>query len=372
MDSPSTLSATAVVLLQTGQPLAEHERQVHQSLAQDIGTLLNIPFIGVRQTDQAGEQPLYRIPDATLVGSHPAVASEQDLYGGVVSQPFMAGKAISHPLIDRHAAAPDGWTEQFMHLAAGAVLPGYSAFDAADALRAGKQLLEAGPVRAKQVNGRAGRGQQVIQNLHELQRWLDELDPGEIHTDGVVLEQNLEAVRTFSVGQSRVGPHLISYFGQQRLTTANDGASVYGGSDLYIVRGGYPRLRRQFSSPLPRAAIDQTQRYEQAAQASFPGFIASRRNCDVALGVTPSGQSCLGVLEQSWRIGGASSAEIHALLAFARTPSLHRIQASSWEIYGTRPAIPEHGLILYQGDDPQTGPITKGVTLRPWQLPVSP
>lgn len=372
LDSYLSPPATAVVLLQTGQATAEHERAIHRHLAGCISTLLGIPFIGTRQADRGREQPLYLIPDATLVAPQPSVRSETDLYGGMVSHPFMAGKAISHPLIDNHAVAPAGWTTEFMRLAGEAVLPGYSAFDAADALRAGQQLLQNGPIRAKQVCGRAGRGQQVIHNQRELQCWLDSLACEEIHTEGIVLEQNLEDVRTYSVGQLRIGSYLLSYFGQQRLTTANDGASVYGGSDLCVVRGDYPLLRRQFESPLIRAAIDKAQLFEQAAQVSFPGFIASRRNCDVALGKMPSGQRRMGVLEQSWRIGGASSAEIHALLAFAGDPALERIQSSSWELYGTAPQIPAQGRILHQGDDPDTGPITKGVTLEPWQPPAIP
>jgi len=364
--------ATAVVLLQTGQAAAEHERQVHRHLAGCISTLLGIPFIGTQQAGEPTEQRLYLIPDATLVAPQPSVQSEADLYGGVVSQPFMAGKSISHPLIDHQAVAPAGWTPEFMRLAGGAVLPGYSAFDPTDAMRAGQKLLQQGPLRAKQVCGRAGRGQQVIRSERELQCWLDGLPCEEIHTEGIVLEQNLEGVQTYSVGQLHIGAHLISYFGQQQLAIANDGTAVYGGSDLHLVRGDYRLLQQQFSSPLIRAAIDKADCYERAAQASFPGFIASRRNCDVALGRTPSGQPCMGVLEQSWRIGGASSAEIHALLAFADDPALSRIQASSWEVYGKNPRIPDQGQILFQGDDPDTGYITKGVTVKPWQPPANP
>lgn len=371
MHRDPSLPRTAVALLQTGPPGSEHERRVHLHLAGCIGELLGLPFTGVRRSNQL-EPQLFLIPDATLIAPQPDIRSEADLYGGVVSEPFMATKAISHPLIDRHAAAPAGWSEEFMHLAAQAVLPGYSAFDRADALRAGRKLLASGALRGKRVQARAGRGQQIIHDLEQLRQWLDTLDCEEIRTDGVVLEQNLEQVRTYSVGQTRIGPHLASYFGQQQLTTANDGATVYGGSDLYVVRGDYQHLLQQLGSPLAEAAITRARHYERAAELSFPGFIASRRNCDIATGTLPSGQPGIGVLEQSWRIGGASSAEIHALLAFAEDPLLQRIRASSWEVYGDNPPIPDNGLVLYQGDDPETGPITKGVTIQPWQPPAIP
>lgn len=371
MDRCQSLPRTAVALLQTGPPGSEHERQVHLHLARCIGRLLDLPVADVRCASQA-EPQLYLIPDATLIEPQPWIRSEADLYGGVVSQPFMATKAISHPLIAPHAAAPAGWNDEFMRRAGDTVLPGYSAFDREDALRAGQILLARGALRTKQVKGKAGRGQQVIHDRQQLQRWLDSLECQEIYTGGIVLEPNLVDVHTYSVGQLRIGPHQASYFGQQQLTTANDGVAVYGGSDLHVVRGDYQCLLQQLDWPVAHAAITRAQRYEHAAELSFPGFIASRRNCDVATGTLPSGQYCMGVLEQSWRIGGASSAEIHALLAFAGDATLQRICASSWEVYGKTPPIPDGGQILYQGDDPVAGPLTKGVTLTPWLPPAHP
>ena len=366
---PSSSTRSAVVLLRTGQAASAHERQVHRHLAIKIAGLLGIPFAGVQQGSQAAPQQ-YVVPDATLIAPQPAISVDADLYGGVVSHPFIASKAISHPLVDPAAHAPEGWNTRFIELAGDAVLPGYSAFDVDDALRAGRQLLQQGAVRAKQVEARAGRGQQVVHSLAELEYWLGQQDMAQVRREGLVLERNLSAVTTYSVGQARVGSLVASYFGTQKLTRANDGEAVYGGSDLWVVRGDYPALLRQLDLPLARRVIGLAQRYEQAAEAAFPGFIASRRNCDVAIGRDPAGQPCSGVLEQSWRIGGASSAEIHALAAFAAEPTLQRIQASSWEIYGVSPPIPDGALVLYQGDDPSTGPLTTGVRLSPWQPPV--
>ena len=45
-------------------------------------------------------------------------------------------------------------------------------------------------------------------------------------------------------------------------------------------------------------------------------FFASRRNYDVVAGLDARGQRRCGVLEQSWRVGGASPAELVALAAF--------------------------------------------------------
>jgi len=363
-----SLPKSAVVLLQTGQPTSAHEQHVHRHLAGQIAELLGIPFAGV-QRGKCAPQQLYVVPDDTLIAPQPAISSDADLYGGVVTHPFMATKAISHPLVDANARAPEGWNTRFIELAGDVVLPGYSAFDVDDALRAGRQLLQRGALRTKLVAGRAGRGQQVIQSLAELEHWLGQQDAIRVREEGLVLEQNLGAITTYSVGQTRVGNLVASYFGTQKLTRANDGEAVYGGSDLWVVRGDYRALVRQLDLPVARTVIAQAQRYEQAAETTFPGFIASRRNCDVAVGHDPAGHQCSGVLEQSWRIGGASSAEIHALVAFAADPTLQRVQAGSWEVYGAAPPIPESALVLYQGDDPATGPLTTGVRVRPWQPP---
>ncbi|WP_285276179.1 DUF3182 family protein [Halopseudomonas bauzanensis] len=371
MDSLTSPGKSALVLLVTGPSESDHEAHVRRHLAAQLASALGLPFAGVRQGMRVDEADTYIIPDATLTTPQPGIRSDQDLYGGVVAQPFMASKAISHPLVDSNATAPDGWSERFMELAGDVVLPGYSAFDLDDALSAGMQLLSQGPLRAKVVQGRAGRGQQVIQSPSELESWLGQQDAADVRRDGVVLELNLQSVRTFSVGQLRIGGLVASYFGTQNLTTANDGAQVYGGSDLWLVRGDYDALRREISDALARQLIQQAQRYEQAAEAAFPGFIASRRNCDVAVGLDPRGQQRCGVLEQSWRIGGASSAEIHALLTFAAEPSVQRLQASSWEAYGESPVVPPGVVVLYQGDAAATGPITIGVRVTPWQQPVT-
>ena len=173
-----------------------------------------------------------------------------------------------------------------------------------------------GPVRIKQVLATGGHGQSVARDAAELQRQLEAIDPSEVVSHGLVLEENLSEVRTFSVGQVKVGDLTASYFGQQRLTRNNRGAEVYGGSDLTVVRGDFDALLAQDSSPEIRSAIGQAQRYNAAVIACYPGFFASRNNYDIVLGRDAAGRSRSGVLEQSWRLGGATGAEIAALEVF--------------------------------------------------------
>ena len=69
-------------------------------------------------------------------------------------------------------------------------------------------------------------------------------------------------------------------------------------------------------------------------------------------------RACSGVLEQSWRIGGASSAEVAALEAFARGTTGSVIRASSVELYGEA-QVPEGATVLFRGEDADVGFITK-------------
>ena len=152
---------------------------------------------------------------------------------------------------------------------------------------------------------------------------------------------------------------VATYCGTQRLTTDNSGATVYGGSDLLIVRGDFDALLRLDFARDARLAITQARVYDAAAVACFPGLFASRRNYDVAQGNDADGQWRSGVLEQSWRIGGASAAEIAALEAFRADAALDAVPASCLEIYGASEPAPPHALVYFCGIDERVGPITK-------------
>jgi hypothetical protein len=181
-----------------------------------------------------------------------------------------------------------------------------------------------------------------------------------------VLEANLNNVATYSIGRVRVGSLLMSYCGTQRLTTSNHGHEVYGGSDLIFVRGDFDRLLRLELEANVLIAIDQARTYHAAALASYPGIMMSRANYDVAQGDDDEARWRSGVLEQSWRIGGASAAELAALACFQSDPSVHVVRASTTELYGDNVSLPKGAVIHYQGVDAQVGPLTKFSMLEPY------
>ncbi|MFJ4144035.1 DUF3182 family protein [Pseudomonas sp. NPDC089734] len=360
----------AVVLLPTHKKLAPHEVAVHQVLAQKIAQLLGAEFAGLYDRTVHKGSGLYFVPSDTLIArdrhDHLNIRSIHDLFGGVISEPFMATKAISHPLPDDATARPPGWSDEFHRQAARAVLGGFTVFNLADAARAGKHLLANGPVRMKPVLATAGRGQIVARSEQELTQAIARQNEQEVSHWGLVVEENLQDVVTYSVGQVQVAGMIASYHGTQSLTTDNRGDTVYGGSRLWIVRGDYDvLLQRALDDPV-RQAVQQAMAYDKAASTCFPGFIASRRNYDIARGTNARGQVCSGVLEQSWRIGGASPAEVEALTAFHQDPGLQRIQISTHEVYGQN-CLPPDAHVLYEGDDAEVGVISKYLQVEPYE-----
>jgi hypothetical protein len=344
-----------------------HEAVTRTGVARRLAALKGFAFAGEHDPAQRYPGPVYLVPACTLVGVEAAralgIRGEDDLFGAVVPHAFVATKVITHPLVAEDAAAPAGWSSAFPERVRDAVLGGFSVFTAEDARRAGARLLERGPVRLKPVLAMGGRGQEVIETVGELEKALAAMPPDELASHGLVLEEDLTDVTTYSVGQVRVGALLASYWGTQRLTPDHSGAAVYGGSDLVIARGDFDALLALGPPPEARLAIAQARAYDAAAMACFPGLIASRRNYDVAQGTGPAGRRS-GVLEQSWRIGGASGAEIAALEAFHADPGLAAVRASTFEAYGACEP-PPHAAVYFRGTDEEVGMITKYALVEP-------
>lgn len=356
---------SAVVLLDTREHTPEHERAVHLKIADHLARLLDVERVEPSPT-QSDATGYYYVPTQTLVDQerHAALGihDEQDLFGGMVSHPHMATKAISHPL-PADASFPPGWTDAFAQHASDALLRGYTVFSRADAHRAAELLLRDGPVRIKPVLACAGRGQEVIIDRLALEPLLEAMDEQQLSLWGLVLEEDLDEVETFSVGQVRVAGLTLSYHGTQHLTRDHAGTEVYGGSDLVIVRGDYQQLLQLPLEDHLRLAINQAMTYEEAAERYFPGFIASRRNYDIARGQDHHGYLRSGVLEQSWRLGGASPAEVLALQAFAADPALQRLRASTHEVFGDT-QLPADATLFYQGHDSELGQLSKYARIR--------
>ncbi len=306
--------------------------------------------------------PLYFVPSCTLHREEAdklGIRGPDDLFGGVVPESFVATKAISHPLVASDAVAPAGWNNGFAVQVGDAVLEGYTVFSREDAQVAGERLLARGPLRAKPVRATGGRDQQVVRDAQALRGLIDGLDRDELRAHGLVLEENMEDVTTFSVGLVQVDDLTASYHGVQKLTPGHDGQQVYGGSDLTVARGGFEAL---LATDLPRdvlRAVEQARRYEDAVRACYPGFYASRRNYDILVGRDAAGLRRSAVLEQSWRAGGATGAELAALELLRAEPGRDRVRTCTVELFGDSPEPPEGATVYFRGVDHEVGRLTK-------------
>jgi hypothetical protein len=341
---------------------AGHEASTRKEIARRLAALTGFVYTG--EYDPRGRYAVlpYFVPANTLTSetaSRLRIRGENDLFGAVVPCAFMATKMITHPLLDAASCAPARWCPEFPRRVADVVLDGISVFARQDALTAGRRLLTFGPVRVKPATGIAGLGQFIVANAAELARTLDAIDAEELARFGAVVEQNLTDVTTYSVGQVRVADIVATYCGTQQLTTNNRGVEVYGGSALIVVQGDFDALLGLTLPEDIRFAIAQARVYDDAAAQCFEGLFASRRNYDVAEGLDAAGHRRSGVLEQSWRLGGASGAEIGALEAFRADPSLRSVRAMSREVYGAAPVLPANAAAYFSGNDPNVGPLTK-------------
>ncbi|MFT4102268.1 MAG: DUF3182 family protein [Burkholderiaceae bacterium] len=267
-------SPRTVVTLPLRENEPAHEREVHRHLARSLAVLLGGHYGGDHDPERTADdqRPPYFLPSTTIVGLERAralgIRDDDDLFGGVVDRAFICTKAITHPLTAADARRPPGWSDAFAQRTRDAVLPGWTAFSIDDLREGARRLLERGPARLKPVHATAGRGQQVLERLQDV----------------------------------------------------------------------------------------------DAALECFPGLYASRRNYDAAQGRDAAGRWCSGVLEQSWRVGGASAAEIGAMLALHADPALQAVRTCSYEVYGEAPRR-EDATVLYAGNDPELGELTKYVNV---------
>ena len=361
--SPSP-SAGVVAVVTGTRRMSAHERASISALSGRLAALLGRPYDGMHALDTLSGRErdvACFVPDDTLDAAQAdalGIRSPGQIYGGVVPHRFAATKLVSHPAVDADAVVPDGWPRDLGKALADAVLPGFAVFTTDDARRACRLLLERGQVRVKPARGIGGKGQAVVASVDELEAVLEALPADELQRHGATLEQHLDDAATWSVGTARCGALRIAYVGTQRSTRDRAGETAYGGSDLVVARGGFDAL---LALPLADGARDAAMRassYHRAMMESFPGFFASRCNYDVVAGSDAAGRQVSGVLEQSWRIGGASPAELAAMEAFAADPSLQRLRARCHEVHGEC-TPPEGAAVCYRGDDPGTGPICK-------------
>jgi hypothetical protein len=351
-----------------GKPLRAHQRIMFVADAKAIAGLTQYEFGGDygAANNHSRSHHIYFVPDDTLLldeAKSLGIRGATDLYGGVVPHPFVKTKAITHPLVDKDADRPYGWLSGFGERISNAVLPGYTAFCCRDARIAASRMLLRGPIRVKDPREAGGRGQTVVIAPNELDELLDRFPADYLANYGLVFEQNLHQVTTLSIGHVTINNLSFTYHGRQRVTANNEKRLVYGGSDLVCVRGGWNALYQLPMANAVRVGIDKARVYDEATNA-YADFMASRRNYDVGLGLDVNGQPASGVFESSWRVGGATGAELAALAEFMRDSSVKVVEASHVEEFGKDREPSPEAITSIRLDDPQDGPMIRYTVVR--------
>jgi FtsP/CotA-like multicopper oxidase with cupredoxin domain len=65
------------------------------------------------------------------------------------------------------------------------------------------------------------------------------------------------------------------------------------------------------------------------------------------------------VFEASWRLGGATPAELAAMHLFAENPAIEVVRASTVEAYGVDAAPPPDAIVHFHGEDEVDGPMVR-------------
>ncbi|MEA9913552.1 DUF3182 family protein [Xanthomonas campestris pv. raphani] len=342
-----------------------HEHATHAWVCAEVARLLGVRNVHAEsnervQHDGGAAAHTLHIPDETLTVAQArtlGIQDTRDVLGGVVPYAFLATKVIGHPLITEAAQRVDGWNQALAMALMPATLPGYTVFSRADATQAAAALRKGGGVRLKLPTGVGGNGQWRIDDAAQLDAALDALPPAYLATHGAVLERNVVQPHTHSVGELCIGGIRIAYYGTQCSVRDGNGAEVYGGSSLRVYRGSLEALAASALPPLEKQVVAQACMYDRFITAAYPALQISRRNYDVVSGQDAQVGPVCGVLEQSWRVGGATPAELAAIASFQQDPALRWVTASTHELY--EGDAPDDVQIYYRAQRPGPGPRVK-------------
>jgi len=340
------------------QPSDSHHNVASvEALAARLCSLTGRQLLPTLQSFDENNETFF-VPTFALVrqNGHPEI-SIQNFYGGIVHHGFMTTKLVTHPHWHDDDNLPEGWARSFAACLQDCVLSGFSVFSHRHALEAAGALLKKHKIRFKNPYASGGKDQTVIETVRSLDGFLETVSDSDI-ANGLVVEEDVENSSTYSVGQVQIENHIGSYLGRQYTSHDKDGSVAYAGSRLHMVRGGWDTLLNQLQSPVAHRIVENARRYDEAARQHL-GLVASRRNYDVLVGpITENGVRC-GVLEQSWRVGGASPAEVLAIEKLTQDETVIAVQAMVRETQDQKPAFKEKDFIVYAGDDDFGRPLHK-------------
>lgn len=237
----------------------------------------------------------------------------EDLFGGIATRLVFFDKTIIHPVVPGADVVPPVWISKVAEHVGDAAFRGFACFSRSDTITAGVILFNAGipEIRLKPVSIDAGLGQKVARSYGELEQQVAAFSDSYVSA-GITVEENLSSVvRTVDVGTYQIGNQHFSYVGTQRETLFHGDPGRWGGVAMYVRRGTLDELASWLTVPSLKTAVLQAKALDDAVDL-IPGMYVTRANYDVIQGFDETGTFRSALLEQSWRIGGSSPAEVLA------------------------------------------------------------
>lgn len=305
------------------EPYAGYIKRRNAEVGKCLATLTGSRFLGsVIEGSEVDSKGIYYVPAKPILKEKAkvlGVKSTEDLFGGVVEHSVHADKAILHLTPTLTSSAPEGYLRSFALSVRDAVLPGYSAFTDEDALHAFQLLNAAGEVvLVKDPSQSDADGQVKVKSQGELMGLLRAIPVDVLSQKGMVLEAFVQDPVTQSVGQVYIDGKVYCYFGQQT-SVFHEGRNKYGGTRVEMYRGEIENLPKFAPNESLRIAVAQSIKVRDAFSIYDP--VISRMNFDIVQGINAKGEFVSGVTDQSFRLGGASPAEVLAIEELEENPA---------------------------------------------------
>lgn len=279
----------------------------NSAIARDIAGYLGLPFKGEVAEKSNGVD--YLVPASTLSTAEArklGVSGEHDFYGGFVDHIQQVGKSILHPSSSRNA--PEFYSHEFSEEIGGLVLPGVTTFSKAEIIRGFQSLASRNiEARLKMPSESDGNGQSVIKSEEDLTQKLKDLDDKCLREHGIVLEQNLQDIRTISVGRAQIGSEMYSFIAHQKDGSGKQNEEINGsflGASLRVVRGGLNNLNILKDLDIDdHEAVEGAWKFD-ALYNKFMKPVSSRMSYDYLIGSDRYGARKGGITDITARLGG--------------------------------------------------------------------
>ncbi len=349
----------------------------NQALAQYLASITGRIFAGEIFSPRrlgSGDYLLPHKPISLEEGRQFGIINPDQIFGAVI-EPIYAEKSIFHKTVPNAKFVPSKFPHEFATFLndKGIVLIGYTAFSIEDVEKAYDLITDAGyAVRVKHPLGSSSTKQFRAKSKKQVLDFVRSEEVATLRKFGMILEVNLlnpndkrADVEGFSGGWTQLEGNIYSYLGRQMFAETGT-TDRYIGTRLQMVRGSVDNLGEVADSLVYQDVYRQLEKVAEATKL-LPYLIGSRMNFDFIYGVREGIDGIIldespsvYVVEQSFRVGGASGAELVGIEYLKNNHEEASVTAVSRVHYGKE----EEGQIglrdkvfLRKANDPEYGEV---------------